>query len=66
MGKLTDVRLHNHSVFSSRFTPRRDKILMAMQEPDKLKLRPEDEEYKNLLIQAFSILSKPNIRRLRP
>jgi len=34
---------------------------MAMQEPDKLKLRPEDEEYKNLLIQAFSILSKPNI-----
>ena len=58
--KLTDVRIHNHQVFASKFTPRRDKILMAMQEPDKLQLKPDDEEYRNLLVQAFSIMSEPN------
>lgn len=60
MSKLTDVRLFNHAQFKAKSTPRREKVLMAMQEPDKLKLSADDEAYKDILVQAFTIMSKPN------
>lgn len=54
---LADIRISNHSVFVSRKTPRVEKILMAMQD-EKLELKPEDEDYKNLLVRAFTIMSE--------
>lgn len=60
MSKLTDVRLFNHATFNAKSTPRREKVLMALQEPDKLKLSEDDERYKDILVQAFTIMSKPN------
>lgn len=60
MSKLTDVRIFNHAAFVSQSTPRREKVLMAMQEPDKLKLSEADEVYRDILVQAFTIMSKPN------
>lgn len=58
--KLSDVRIFNDQVFRSKFTHRRDKILMSIQDPERCVLKPDDEEYKNLLVQALSIMSEPN------
>lgn len=60
MAKLTDVRIHNHAHFVKHSTPRREKILMAMQEPDKLKLTEADEHYMEQCTKAFTIMSSPN------
>lgn len=60
MSKLTDVRIFNHAALMAKSTPRREKVLMALQEPDKLRLSADDEAYRDILVQAFTIMSKPN------
>jgi len=57
--RLTSVRIFNDQEFRSKFTPRREKILMAMQD-ERLQLTADDEAYRNLLVQAFAIMSEPN------
>lgn len=49
-------RLFNPDQARSRKVPRREKIVMGILDPE-FPLSDEDEEYKSILIQAFSIMS---------
>lgn len=58
--ELRRMRTQNHELFRKKSTPRRDKIIMAMQDPENLILSEDLEKYKQDCLQAFTIMSRHN------
>ena len=63
MQKLESMRVFHQKLFQAKTTPKRDRILMAMQDPKLRNLLAADEEkYMDAVVIAASILTRPNIK----